>query len=666
MDKTLDSEVAAPPDLTSDGQPRFRALLLGFALAAFLGLATPYAEVYLADSRLGTSHLPLGPLALLFLLVAAYNALARRLCPRLAWRRTELLLIYCMLLSTVALAATGYGTWVTQVCAAPFYFANPSNKWRELLFRYLPDWIHPPNQGYVITAFFEGLAKGQTIPWRAWLVPLAAWTLFTALFFGAFACWALILRRRWIESEKLTFPLTRVPLSLVGGGAPPPDKTSVLRSRLFWVGFAVPASFHAFNSLSVYFQGFPQIPISGIAIGSGFTMRPWDVLQDLRLFLIFAVIGVAYLVTAEIALSMWLFFWLHRFQMVLFRALGFGEAQLWWAGTDLVSSQEEGAFFALFFFLLWTARRELLATWRAALSKGWWRRRDPSEPLPFVLAVLGFFAFFGGMVAWLCLAGSRPLGAAILLFIFFVEATILARLVNAGGAIFVEGSWMPQDVALNFFGTRGLAFGSLAAIAMPERDYMYNQETILMPYLMDTLKIGHASRIAGGLLLLGVGGAFLITILCANYMVLTLAYRHGGLALQPSYFSSAPQWPFGRMASNLNNPAGPRLQEILWTGIGAAFMATMILLQYRFLWWPVHPLGFVMSSTNTAHVIWFSFFLGWLAQTLIRRYGGYGPYRRLVPAALGLVLGEYLISAAFLALDVAIGKAGHNIFPPLY
>ena len=88
-------------------------------------------------------------------------------------------------------------------------------------------------------------------------------------------------------------------------------------------------------------------------------------------------------------------------------------------------------------------------------------------------------------------------------------------------------------------------------------------------------------------------------------------------------------------------------------------MATMILLQYRFLWWPLHPLGFVMSSSNTAHVIWFSFFLGWLAQTLIRPYGGYGPYRRLL-------LGEYLISAAFLALDVTIGKAGHNIFPPLY
>lgn len=659
----MQNDEQANPEAQGGEQPRLRALLVGFLLAAFLGLATPYSDMFLGDSRLGYSHLPLGPLALLFALVAGYNLIAGRLFPRFAWRRTELLLIYCMLLATVALASTGYGAWVMQVAATPFYFANPSNKWQTLFFHYIPGWMQPENKGYVITAFFEGLSRGQRIPWQAWLVPLGAWTLFTVFFFGAFGCWALIMRRRWIESEKLTFPLTQVPLSLVGGESAPLGKSSILRNPLFWFGFAVPAAFHGFNSLGTYFQGFPQMKITDINIGSGFTAHPWHSLEDLRIFIIFSIIGVAYLLTSEIALSMWLFYWVHETQMLIFEAFGYGEAKTWWASADVADNQEEGAFFVLVFFLLWTARREFAETWRAAVKRGWWRRADASEPVPFVVAVAGFLFFFAAMTAWLSVAGARPYAAALFLLIFVVVATTLARLVNAGGAIFVECSWMPQDVALNFLGTDGVGRRTLAVMALPERDYMFDQQTILMPYLMDSLKIAHASRINGGRLVTGVLGAFLITILCANYMVLRLGYEHGGLALRSDYFTGGPRWPFERLASNLNNPTGLKWPDIFFTFIGGAFMALMIIVQRRFLWWPVHPLGFVMAGTGTAHAIWFSFFVGWLLKSVVRRYGGYTAYRRLVPVALGVILGEYMISAGFTVLDAIIGKTGHEIFP---
>ena len=656
---------AQTEDQRPEEQPRLRALLLGVLLAGFLGLATPYSDLFLRDSRLGTSHLPMGPLAILFVLVTTYNALARRFLPRLAWRRTELLLIYCVLLASVSLASTGYGAWVTQVSAAPFYFANASNKWQSLFFKYIPDWMHPPDQGYIITGFFEGLASGQRIPWRAWLVPLGAWTIFTVLFLGAFGSWALIMRRRWIESEKLTFPLTQVPLTLVGTETPPPGRSSALFNRFFWIGFAIPAAVHAFQSLSFYFQGFPPLKLTDIDIGSGFTMRPWNSLAGLRIFVVFSIIGVGYLLTSEISLSMWLFYWVHEIQMVVFTALGYGQAQTWWATAYVERNQEQGAFFALVFFLIWTARHEFAATWRAAFKRGWWKRADPTEPLPFVIAVLGFFVCFAGMVVWLTLAGAYWYSAALFLLIFVVVATTLARLVNAGGAIFVECSWMPQDVALNFFGTKPIGNNSLTILSFPERDYMFNQETILLPYLMDSLKIAHASRINGTRLAVGVGIAFLITVVCANYMVLRLAYQHGGLALRTGYFTEDAHWSLRRLATNLNNPTPPKWPDMIFTLIGAAFMALMLLVQRRFLWWPVHPLGFVMASTGTARAIWFSFFLGWIIKSVVQRYGGYSSYRRLVPVAVGLVIGEYMVSAAFTVFDAIIGKTGHEIFPAL-
>ena len=135
--------------------------------------------------------------------------------------------------------------------------------------------------------------------------------------------------------------------------------------------------------------------------------------------------------------------------------------------------------------------------------------------------------------------------------------------------------------------------------------------------------------------------------------------------MRSDYFTGGPRWPFERLASNLNNPTGVKFPDIFFTFVGGGFMTLMIMLQRRFLWWPVHPLGFVMAATGTAREIWFSFLVGWLVKTIVRRYGGYAAYRRLVPVAIGLILGEYMISGAFTVLDAIIGQTGHEIFPAL-
>jgi len=192
---------------------------------------------------------------------------------------------------------------------------------------------------------------------------------------------------------------------------------------------------------------------------------------------------------------------------------------------------------------------------------------------------------------------------------------------------------------------------------------MFNQETILMPYLMDALRVAQAGRVRGSHLLLGLVLAFFVTLVCCNYTVLKLAYARGGLALREGYFTSGPTWPFNRLANNLNNPIRTNWPHLFFVGVGGAFMAFMILMQRRFLWWPVHPLGFVMASTGTAATIWFSFFLGWFIKWAVQRYGGYSAYRRLVPVFIGLVLGELVIAGAWSVLDAALRVTGHDIYP---
>ncbi|HOM82392.1 MAG TPA: hypothetical protein PLZ94_11455, partial [Armatimonadota bacterium] len=63
----------------------------------------------------------------------------------------------------------------------------------------------------------------------------------------------------------------------------------------------------------------------------------------------------------------------------------------------------------------------------------------------------------------------------------------------------------------------------------------------------------------------------------------------------------------------------------------------------RYLWWPLHPVGYVLGNTPSMVSFWCPFFVAWLAKLIILRVGGIRLYRRCIPFALGLILGDYVV-----------------------
>jgi len=61
--------------------------------------------------------------------------------------------------------------------------------------------------------------------------------------------------------------------------------------------------------------------------------------------------------------------------------------------------------------------------------------------------------------------------------------------------------------------------------------------------------------------------------------------------------------------------------------------------------------------------MWFSIFLGWLAKTLINRFGGNDAYQKLIPFFLGLVLGDVVMMLFWLAINVYTGLMTYNLMP---
>ena len=74
--------------------------------------------------------------------------------------------------------------------------------------------------------------------------------------------------------------------------------------------------------------------------------------------------------------------------------------------------------------------------------------------------------------------------------------------------------------------------------------------------------------------------------------------------------------------------------------VGVAVVLLLGFLRTRFTWWPLHPIGYAVGSTDTMTWIWFPVLLGWLFKTLILRYGGVKVYRQALPFFIGLVLGR--------------------------
>ena len=81
-------------------------------------------------------------------------------------------------------------------------------------------------------------------------------------------------------------------------------------------------------------------------------------------------------------------------------------------------------------------------------------------------------------------------------------------------------------------------------------------------------------------------------------------------------------------------------------------------MRHQVLWWPLSPLGYLISANwKTGHILGAAF-LAWLLKLVILKYGGAGLYKKLRPFFLGLILGEIVGAGCWLVVDYFTGHMG--------
>lgn len=641
------------------------------AFTALTDLWLHWAELVLGGrghTALASTSIPVGAFNVLFLLVIVNLLLTRFLRP-LAFSGGELLVIYAMMTVSTVVSSSGGLQFLVPTITAAFYYANSSNNWASLFHRYIPDWIALKDPA-ALTGFYVGNAR---VPWTRWLEPMAAWVAFMALVTLAALCVVAILRRQWIDRERLAFPTVAVPVEMMR------EPAGFFGSRLMWLGFAIPFLIDVMNTVHLNVPTVPYLPTRTADqpdLAGYLTAPPWNAIGPTPISLYPFVIGIAYLLSVEMTFSCWFFWMVTKLEAVFGSASGLtaGATAGGQSAWPFIGHQGAGAFLALTLVGLWLSRRYLLEAWRMALRG---RRAAPGmagaaadsgaatdsgEPMSYRMAFIGLFASLALLVAWCSAAGMRPGVASAMLAVSLLYMIAAARIRAETGNAWLFGPDVDAyRLMTSTFGTSVYPVADLTVMAyLRSAIANFDLRCLSMPNQFDAYRMADSIGVDKRRLTLALVVAIVAGIAVSFAIALMIWYAYGAGAKTDSWRTYMGRQPFDQLADALNTPVRTDLSGTLAVGAGFAITTLLMLLRTQLTWWVFHPVGYAIANTYTMNQVWLPFFLAWLAKIVVLRYGGIRLYRQSLPFFYGVVVGDFLAGG----ITTLIGCfTGINVYP---
>jgi hypothetical protein len=622
-----------------------RSILIGLFFLVLSSFIVSWAELVAGYIPLGYILPPPVVIGLLFLLLLI-NKILKRFNKFLTTQ--EIAVIFLMMLTSSLITSRSFAGRLLPTIVGVNYFADPVNKWEKLFFPHIKKWLVPwdpagPPKQEIVRGYYEGYFYGEPIPWGKWLGPTLIWSILVLLVFFSFFCLAVIMRKQWVEGEKLPFPLVQLPLEMINEG------DAFLTNRLMWFGFAIPAIVFGLNGLQKVFPSLPEIKVD-INLNQYMTTHPWTGVTFFHIFISFAGIGFFYLLPSQLLFSFWFFYLLFKIEEVIATSFGMQVAFAPHAGAQqFVAYQTTGAFFVVAGYFFYTALPHLKRVFRAAIGK---ERDDQDEVMPYRVAFWGLLISIILIGLWSDMAGMAIWLAFFEFIIYiFVEAIVMARSTAEGGLIMTEGCFTPLDVYSLFSPASTLGAKNLTVLAFFDALFTRDLRGILLPSFLDSFKLADGVRLRRRLLPWIFSIAIILSIIIASIFHLLITYKKGALNLTGylnNYTFRGNNIQFFRENKPFSQGNAPlNLHYLTFFIIGAVFTIFLTLMRMRFWWWPFHPLGYAMSTSWGIIVFWFPILVAWILKTVILGAGGMRLYRRARMFFLGMIFGEFTMSVIF-------------------
>ena len=229
-----------------------------------------------------------------------------------------------------------------------------------------------------LTGYYEGTSNLFELEHiRAWITPVLFWFLFFSALTFSMIMLSAILRKQWIEHEKLSYPIILLPFEMTKGGV-------FYRNKLLWIGFGIGLGLDLLNGINFLYPFVPSIPIRH-DIGRMFTEKPFNAIGSTPIHLNPYAIGIGFLMPLDLSLSCWVFYLFWKAQLVLGAMSGLNQTP----GFPYIDKQSLGAYFGLCFFALWITHKHLWKVFRNIIGMKT-DLNSESEPIGYRGAFVGF------------------------------------------------------------------------------------------------------------------------------------------------------------------------------------------------------------------------------------------------------------------------------------
>jgi hypothetical protein len=516
------------------------------------------------------------------------------------------------------------------------------------------------------------LTGGAAVPWGVWAPFIVFWWLYlygVALFLTAAAT---ILRKDWIEVERVPFQQAMILYEAIRR-MPTPEKPRFKLSPTspFSIGVLLGIIFNLPILLTYLFPWFPDIyawrtNTCGHGSITSLSGTPfWELVGITMVNKHPIAVSVMYLAPLSIIFNIWFWYFVYLILMQVAYIMGYytglreeptGCCRCW--GPVNVRMDEpfkwnafaSGGMIALTFFYLLIRWRYIRDTLRAAF--GSYREFEKGEPASYRVAWL---LFIGGlvliMVVWM--VAGMDLAAAFLLpvtiFFFWTTKTRIwgmtgtyIRAAEHGHTLYRLLLWprAPEPI------TEHPSFVMAAHLSEFNVDCPENQNagsyfSAFASYkLADLLKVD--SRNVFKVLLVVQA----ITPLVSTITYIWGFHVFGGARVGWGIYASSP--PLERCANpdNWNRLPGTDPWVHIFA-IGFIAMGVISYLHARFVWFPFEPIGFLMAFSEACLFfgMWLPALIAWILKYLTLRIGGSKLYEEYgIPVAAGFAIGFVSIS----------------------
>jgi len=569
-------------------------------------------------------------------ILSLLNLALFKISPKLSLSRTEMLVIYVMVVMTSTISGHTMMSFLMGGLGHSFWYASPENEWSELFLHNIPDWFTVSDRN-VLKGYFEGESSiylSENL--RAWLIPVITWSMVIIVLWFVLICINILLKYQWTQRERLSYPIVRLPLEITK------EPGRFFKNRLLWIGFAIAGGTNIVNGLHYLYPSVPNIPVRIHQIGHLFREKPWNAIGSWTHVSFYPfVIGLAYFMPIDLSFSCWFFYIFGKIQAVVASALGWGDIYYF--------EQSIGAWISIGIVALWLGRSHFKRVIKEMFVKSN-KQDDSDQSITYRQAGIGIVVGMAFLTIFCFQAGMSLFIIALFWILYFAIAIGITRVrAELGPPVHTIIYTDPGRIMVTALGTRNIGSTNMTIISFL---YALNRcnRAHPMPSQLEALKLGEESKGNNRSMLLAMMLAIIIGIFATFWIHLHLMYNYGASVHGVTYGGET----FRRLQSWLVYPRETNYTELGFMGGGFFFTIFLMWMKSRFIWWPFHPAGYVLTTGEGMVYSWFAVFISWALKATILKYGGVKAYRKAMPFFLGLILGEYIIACIWSILGIIL------------